>query len=211
MSFMVAIDGPAGSGKSTIAKSVAKKLNFQHVDTGAMFRAVALYKLQNDIQGYDFLNKIDIVYKTGKIYLNGQDVSEEVRMPDVTSLVSTVAKEKAVRDKILEVERLSASLGDSILDGRDIGYKVLPNANLKIFLTADVKTRALRRFKDNKERGINIDLSIIEEDIKKRDFEDETRLESPLKMADDAILIDTSNMTIMEVEDKIISLIKERY
>lgn len=210
MSFMVAIDGPAGSGKSTISKLIAKELNFSHIDTGSMFRAVALYKLRNNLDDYDFLKNIDIIYKEGIIYLNGEDVSKEVRMPDVTKIVPEVAKVHEVREKVLEVERLSASVGNCILDGRDIGVKVLPNANLKIFLTADAKKRALRRYKDNLERGIKSDLNELEEEIKKRDYEDEHRLESPLKKADDAILLDTSDMSIEEVKNEIIKLIKER-
>lgn len=210
MSFMVAIDGPAGSGKSTISKLIAKELNFSHIDTGSMFRAVALYKLRNNLDDYDFLKNIDIIYKEGIIYLNGEDVSKEVRMPDVTKIVPEVAKVHEVREKVLEVERLSASVGNCILDGRDIGVKVLPNANLKVFLTADAKKRALRRYKDNLERGIKSDLNELEEEIKKRDYEDEHRLESPLKKADDAILLDTSDMSIEEVKNEIIKLIKER-
>lgn len=210
MSFMVAIDGPAGSGKSTISKLIAEELNFSHIDTGSMFRAIALYKLRNNLDNYDFLNDIDIIYKEGIIYLNGEDVSKEVRMPSVTKIVPEVAKVHEVREKVLEVERLSASVGNCILDGRDIGVKVLPNADLKIFLTADAKKRALRRYKDNLERGIKSDLNELEEEIKKRDYEDEHRLESPLKMADDAILLDTSDMSIEEVKNEIIRLIKER-
>lgn len=211
MSFMVAIDGPAGSGKSTISKLIAEELNFSHIDTGSMFRAIALYKLRNNLDNYDFLNDIDIIYKEGIIYLNGEDVSKEVRMPSVTKIVPEVAKVREVREKVLEVERLSASVGNCILDGRDIGVKVLPNADLKIFLTADAKKRALRRYKDNLERGIKSDLNELEEEIKKRDYEDEHRLESPLKMADDAILLDTSDMSIEEVKNEIIRLIKERF
>lgn len=211
MSFMVAIDGPAGSGKSTISKLIAEELGFSHIDTGSMFRAVALYKINNKCEDYSFLNDIEIIYKNGCIYLNGKDVSNEVRMPDVTNLVSEVAKVKEVRQKVLEVERLSASIGDCILDGRDIGVTVLPNANLKVFLTADAKKRALRRYKDNLSRGIESDIELLEMEIKKRDYEDENRKESPLKMAEDAILLDTSDMTIEEVKNEIIRMIKERY
>lgn len=210
MSFKVAIDGPAGSGKSTISKLVADELGFCHIDTGAMFRAVALYMIRNNCNDFSFLNDIEIVYKDGCIYLNNEDVSKEIRLPNVTNLVSEVAKVKEVREKILEVERKSASIGNCILDGRDIGEKVLPDANLKIFLTADARKRAERRYKDNLERGIKSDIDVLEREIKKRDFDDENRKESPLKRAKDAILIDSTNMNIDDVKKEIIRLVKER-
>lgn len=214
MSFVIAIDGPAGSGKSTISKEIAKKLNFTHIDTGAMYRAVTLEALKRKIDvyndNYDFLNEIDINYELGKIYLNGKDVSDDVRSIDVTNNVSIVAKNKLVREKMTELQRIIASKNDSILDGRDIGYTVLPNADLKIFLTASIDERAKRRYLDNLNRGINEPIEIIKEDIKKRDYDDENRKISPLRMAHDAILLDTSNMKPDEVIDTIINMVKER-
>lgn len=214
MSFVIAIDGPAGSGKSTISKEIAKKLNFTHIDTGAMYRAVTLEALKRKIDvyndNYDFLNEIDINYELGKIYLNGKDVSDDVRSIDVTNNVSIVAKNKLVREKMTELQRIIASKNDSILDGRDIGYTVLPNADLKIFLTASIDERAKRRYLDNLNRGINEPIEIIKEDIKKRDYDDENREISPLRMAHDAILLDTSNMKPDEVIDTIINMVKER-
>lgn len=213
MNFTVAIDGPAGSGKSTIAKKVCSLLGFTHIDTGAMYRAVALYSINEKIDIHneanftqDFLNKIDIKYVEGKIYLNGEDVSSVIRTPDVSSAASLVSSYKAVREKLVYLQQKASENGKYILDGRDIGYKVLPNANLKVFLTASIDCRAQRRFLELP----NANLEEIKEQIRIRDYNDSTRKESPLKMADDAILVDTTLMTIDEVTDKIINLIKER-
>lgn len=212
MNFTVAIDGPAGSGKSTIAKLVCKELGFTHIDTGAMYRAVGLYVLNKCIDFYDekkvveILDEIDIKYVKGKIYLNDIDVSNLIRTPDVSNAASRVSSYKLVREKLVSLQQKASKRGKYILDGRDIGYKVLPNANLKIFLTASIDCRAERRFKELP----NANLEEIKEQIKIRDHNDSTRKESPLKMADDAILVDTTEMTIEEVSNKIISLIKER-
>ena len=212
MNFTVAIDGPAGSGKSTIAKIVCKELGFTHIDTGAMYRAVGLYALNKNVDIYDeekvnnILDEIDIRYVDGKIYLNGTDVSGVIRTPEVSNAASRVSSYKLVREKLVYLQQKASENGMYILDGRDIGYKVLPNANLKVFLTASIDCRAERRFKELP----NANLEEIKEQIKIRDHNDSTRKESPLKMADDAILVDTTEMTIEEVSNKIISLIKER-
>jgi len=212
MNFTVAIDGPAGSGKSTIAKIVCKELGFTHIDTGAMYRAVGLYALNKKIDIYDeeavnnILDEIDIKYVDGKIYLNGNDVSGVIRTPEVSNAASRVSSYKLVREKLVYLQQKASENGMYILDGRDIGYKVLPNANLKVFLTASIDCRAQRRFLELP----NANLEEIKEQIKIRDHNDSTRKESPLKMADDAILVDTTEMTIEEVSNKIISLIKER-
>ena len=212
MNFTVAIDGPAGSGKSTIAKLVCKELGFTHIDTGAMYRAVGLYALNKNVDIYDeeavnnILDEIEIKYVEGKIYLNGNDVSGLIRTPEVSNAASRVSSYKLVREKLVYLQQKASENGMYILDGRDIGYKVLPNANLKVFLTASIDCRAERRFKELP----NANLEEIKEQIKIRDHNDSTRKESPLKMADDAILVDTTEMTIDEVSNKIISLIKER-
>ena len=212
MNFTVAIDGPAGSGKSTIAKLVCKELGFTHIDTGAMYRAVGLYALNKKVDIYDeeavnnILDEIEIKYVEGKIYLNGNDVSGLIRTPEVSNAASRVSSYKLVREKLVYLQQKASENGMYILDGRDIGYKVLPNANLKVFLTASIDCRAERRFKELP----NANLEEIKEQIKIRDHNDSTRKESPLKMADDAILVDTTDMTIEEVSNKIISLIKER-
>ena len=212
MNFTVAIDGPAGSGKSTIAKIVCKELGFTHIDTGAMYRAVGLYALNKNVDIYDeeavnnILDEIEIKYVDGKIYLNGNDVSGVIRTPEVSNAASRVSSYKLVREKLVYLQHKASENGMYILDGRDIGYKVLPNANLKVFLTASIDCRAQRRFLELP----NANLEEIKEQIKIRDHNDSTRKESPLKMADDAILVDTTEMTIEEVSNKIITLIKER-
>ena len=213
--FIVAIDGPAGSGKSSISKLVAQKRKFIHLDTGAMYRAVTLEALNRKIdladeKCYDFLNDISIIYKDSKTYLNGVDVSKEIRSELVTANVSTVAKLKVVRDKMVFFQRESAKTGKVIVDGRDIGTVVLPNADLKIFLTASAEERAKRRFLENKEMGIDIDYETILKEIKERDYKDSNREIAPLKKASDAIELDTTKMTIAEVCNFIIKLIDER-
>ena len=213
----IAIDGPAGAGKSTIAKLVADKKGFIYVDTGAMYRSIALYIIENDIDSDNddavktACDNIDInikyVDRVQHIYLNNEDVSTAIRREEVGNMASKVATKKSVRDKLLSLQRELAESNDVIMDGRDIGTFVLPDAELKIYLTASVYTRAKRRFDQLVEKGETPDLGKIEEDIEKRDYQDMHRDIAPLKQADDAILIDTSDMTIEEVVDKIISLI----
>lgn len=213
--FVVAIDGPAGSGKSSISKIVAKKLGFTHLDTGAMYRAVTLEALRRGIDlenedEYDFLDEISIIYKDDKIYLNGTDVSKEIRTEDVTNNVSTPSKLKRVRDKMVFFQRKSCEYGKVLMDGRDIGTVVMPNADLKIFLTASAEERAKRRCLENSLVGIESDYETILREIKERDFKDSTREIAPLKKASDAIEIDTTSLTIDEVVNKIINLIDGR-
>ncbi len=213
----IAIDGPAGAGKSTIAKLVADKKGFIYVDTGAMYRSIALYIIENDIDSdnddavkaaCDNIDiKIKYVDRVQHIYLNDEDVSTTIRREEVGNMASKVATKKVVREKLLNLQRELAASNDVIMDGRDIGTFVLPNAELKIYLTASVYTRAKRRFDQLVEKGETPDLGKIEEDIEKRDYQDMHRDIAPLKQAEDAILIDTSDMTIEEVVDKIISLI----
>ncbi len=215
MAIQIAIDGPAGSGKSSICKLVAKELNFTHIDTGAMFRAITLYALRKKIDltnedEYDFLDDIKLSYKANKIYLNKEDVSTLIRETDVTNNVSQVSKIKKVREKMLVLERDLASKGNILMDGRDIGSVVLPNADVKIYLTASVEARAKRRYAELKLKNENITLDEVIEDIIIRDKKDSTREIAPLKQASDAILVDTTNMTISEVCEQIIKIVKDK-
>lgn len=214
-SFQVAIDGPAGSGKSTISKKVCSILGFAHIDTGAMYRAVTLEALNRgvdleDPNSYDFLDEISIIYENDKILLNGKSVGREIRSTRVADNVSTVAKMAVVRHKMVELQQKAAQHGKIIMDGRDIGYVVLPNANVKIFLTASVEERAKRRFLENQLAGKKETYEEILENIISRDFKDSNRDLNPLRQADDAILLDTTIMNIDEVVSEIVRIIKER-
>lgn len=214
----IAIDGPAGAGKSTIAKLVSKKLGFIYVDTGAMYRAIALYFLNNNIDvdnNESVLSacndiKIDIKYEDNnqQVYLNGENVSSLIRQEKVGNMASRVAAKQAVRNVLLQLQRDIAASSDVIMDGRDIGTFVLPNAELKIYLTASVSTRAKRRYDELVSKGENPDMKTIEKDIEQRDFQDMNREISPLKQADDAIYLDTSDMSIDEVVEFICSKAK---
>ena len=213
--FVVALDGPAGSGKSSISKLVADKFGFTHIDTGAMYRAVTLEALRRKInieneEEYGFLEDTKVIYLKNKVYLNGEDVSSEIRKPSVTNSVSTCCKYKTVREFLVKYQRDSASSGQVIMDGRDIGTVVLPDADLKIFLTASPEVRAKRRYDEILAKGGSVEYDVILEEIKVRDYKDSTREISPLKQAQDAILIDTSYLTIDEVVEKISKLINER-
>ena len=213
----VAIDGPAGAGKSTIAKLVAGKKGYFYVDTGAMYRAIALYMIQKDVDTDNdaaissACEKIFVrlAYREGvqHIYLNDEDVSEDIRHEEVGNMASKVATKKVVRDKLLHLQRDIAKVHDVLMDGRDIGTFVLPEADLKVYLTASVMTRAKRRYDQLIENGEEADLDKIAEDIEKRDYQDMHRDIAPLKQAEDAVLIDSSDMTIDEVVSKIIELI----
>ena len=214
--FIVAVDGPAGSGKSTISKLVAEKYKLTYLDTGAMYRMVAFYSLE---KGVDLdspsevelmLENIKIDIEGDKFILNGIDVSQEIRTPRVTSVVSKTASIKAVREKLVELQREIGNGKRVILDGRDIGTVVFPDAHLKVFLVASPEERAKRRLKEYEEKGIESDYESVLGSIKERDHIDSTREESPLKKADDAIEVDTSFLSIEEVSNKISALIRER-
>lgn len=216
MKWQIAIDGPAGAGKSTIAKEVAKKLCFEYLDTGAMYRAVTLKALNlkinlNDENNYNFLENTSINFKEHKILLDGNDVSNDIRSLEVTNNVSLVSKFKYVRDKMVTLQRQISNEGKIILDGRDIGTVVLPNANLKVYLTATVEERAKRRMIERELKGNNN--QTLEETIKEieaRDYKDSHREISPLKKADDAIEVDTTSLCVNEVIDLITRLVMER-
>ena len=213
----IAIDGPAAAGKSTIAQEVAKRLNFTYIDTGAMYRAVTLYCLnhqincQNESEVEKVLNNINIELKPQHIVLlNNQDVSFDIRSREVNANVSYIASYKNVRLFLVEQQRKMALHDSIVMDGRDIGSYVLPNADVKIFQVASVKTRAQRRFLENKQKGIECTLTSILEEVKKRDYIDSHRDFAPLVKANDAIEIDTSNLTIDEVVDLVLKIINEK-
>ena len=212
--YSIAIDGPAGAGKSTIAKRIAKHLNFIYVDTGAMYRALALYFIRNNISP-DEKEKIEnacnnaditIEYLNGEqqVILNGENVSHLIRTEEVGNMASAASVYPSVRLKLVELQRNLAKKANVVMDGRDIGTYVLPNADLKIYLTAGSSERARRRYLELKERGIAADISEIEKDIIERDKRDMNRDFAPLRQAEDAILIDSSDMTIEEVNETII-------
>ena len=209
--YKLAIDGPAGSGKSTISSLIAKKLGWTHIDTGAMYRAVTLQALElginlNEEAQYRFLETSTIHYDFDRIYINDRDVTDAIRSEAVTNNVSLVSSFQYVRKKLVELQKQAAEDGNIIMDGRDIGTVVLPNANLKIFLTANVEERAKRRYKEHIKKGKESQISKVIEDIVIRDRKDSTRTESPLRKADDAIVLDTTYLTIEEVVNKIIEL-----
>ena len=213
---VVAVDGPAGAGKSTISKLVAAQLGLTYIDTGAMYRAVALKVLEKELplteEGIiEAARDVEIDQQSvdglTKTYLDGRDVSTEIRTPEVSKIVSPVAKVGFVRQRLTELQRKMATRGGVIMDGRDIGTVVLPNADVKIFLTASVTERARRRFEELKAKGFDVNLSEIEKDIATRDKIDSEREIAPLKQADDAILIDSTGLTIEEVTNKMIAII----
>ena len=211
MSFNVAIDGPAGAGKSTVAKSVAALKNFIYVDTGAMYRAMALYFLRKGIDKTDesainaALGQVEITirYEKGaqQVILNGENVG---------NMASATSVYKKVREKLVELQKELARQADVIMDGRDIGTCVLPDADVKVYLTASSAVRAKRRYNELKEKGTDCDLDEIEKDIIDRDYRDMHRENSPLKQAEDAVLLDSSDMTLKEVVDAIVAMIEKK-
>ncbi|MEY8426528.1 (d)CMP kinase [Lachnospiraceae bacterium 46-15] len=221
MGFNIAIDGPAGAGKSTIAKRVAKELAFIYVDTGAMYRAVALYLIKNRISPEDEEGllracreiHISIEYENGEqqVILNGENVTGQLRNEEVGNMASAAAAKPCVRETLLTLQRDLAAKADVLMDGRDIGTNILPDAQLKIYLTASVETRAGRRFRELQEKGEACTLEAIAKDIEERDRKDMSRETAPLKMAEDAVLVDSSEMGIEEVAARIISLYQERH
>ena len=216
--IIIAIDGPAGSGKSTTARLVAQKLGYTYIDTGAMYRALTLKVIESNVDPNDEDSivklaentRIDLIYENGnlKVILDNRDVSDKIRTPEVTSLVSVVSAHPKVRDIMVKKQRELGKDGGVVIDGRDIGTVVFPNADLKIFMTADVKERAKRRQKELKAQGFEIDIEKLIKEIEERDEFDSNREISPLKKADDAIEIDTTNLTI---EEQVELVLKKAY
>ena len=213
MKKIIAVDGPAGAGKSTVCKLAAKKLSYTYIDTGAMYRAIGLKVLQrggncsDENFVIDAARDVDIrLDEAARVFLDGVDVTGKIRTPEVGKAASDVAKLGFVRKKLTELQREMAANGSVIMDGRDIGTQVLPNADLKIFLTASVDERARRRFEELKAKNSAADFDKIRDEIILRDKQDSEREIAPLAQADDAILLDTTNMTIDEVVEKILEL-----
>ena len=219
MRYNIAIDGPAGAGKSTIAKRLAKKLGFIYVDTGAMYRAMAYYFLQHNIDAKDENAiaatcpdvDVTITYENGEqqVLLNGENVNGVIRNEEVGNMASSTSVYPVVRKKLVELQRQLAKSADVIMDGRDIGTCVLPDAQVKIYLTASSATRAKRRYDELTEKGVSCDLAEIEKDIIDRDYRDMHRETSPLRQAEDAVLVDSSEMNIDEVVDAIYQVYSE--
>jgi len=217
----VAIDGPAGAGKSTLAKAVAKKLGFVYIDTGAMYRAIGLYMLDRKVELSDETAlkaalddvKLDIAYENDaqQVYLNGENVTGRIRTEAAGDMASKVSTLLPVREKLVMLQQEMAERIDVVMDGRDIGTVVLPNAELKVYFTAGSRVRAERRFKELSEKGITgITVEEIEEEIIARDYRDMHREHSPLKQAEDAILVDSSDLTIEDGVERVIAMITDR-
>ncbi len=214
----IAIDGPAGAGKSSVAKAVAAKLGFIYVDTGALYRSIGVNAIKNNIETTDAEavitllphTRVELKYVDGaqRVILNGEDVSEEIRMPEASMAASNVSAIPAVREFLLDLQRDMAKNNNVIMDGRDIGTVILPDAEYKFFLTASAEVRADRRFKELKEKGIDVDYNVLLEEIIQRDYNDSHRATAPLKQADDAVLIDSSNLTLEESINAIVNRIK---
>jgi len=216
----IAIDGPAGAGKSTIAKSVAKELGYIYVDTGALYRTVGLNSLR---LGYD-TKSVELVSKTldiinvelkfingvQRVYLNGEDVSDEIRSPQASMAASNVSAIPSVRQYLFDLQKNIAKENNCIMDGRDIGTVVLPNAQVKIFLTASVEERARRRYKELTEKGSDVEYLSVLEEMKQRDFQDSNREIAPLKPANDSVIVDTTNISLPQVIADIKSIVEEK-
>lgn len=216
--FSIAIDGPSGSGKSTVAKTLSKELNILYLDTGAMYRATAIKALKLGIDTFDekgvktFIDDIDLQIKyidgAQHTFLDGEDVSEKIREPHVSMAASNISSLKCVRLKMVDMQRKIASQMSCVLDGRDIGSYVLPNAEYKFYITASVKVRTDRRYKELIEKGHEVDYDTLYKEIEQRDYNDKNRDFSPLVQAEDAVLIDTSDMTVEQVISTVLNYIK---
>ena len=217
MPINIAIDGPSASGKSTIAKRLCEELGYRHLDTGAMYRCVALKVQRTGIDYNDeedmnlLLRNISIDFSPeGRVFLDGEDVSSEIRTDEISMLASDVSAKPEVREHLVKIQQHIAANKGYVMDGRDIGTVVLPDAEVKIFMVASVDTRAKRRFLENQRRGIKSNLIELKQEIIERDYQDSHRKHSPLKKADDAIEIDTSELTIEEVVGEVLEIVNER-
>ncbi|HJD08849.1 (d)CMP kinase [Ligilactobacillus aviarius] len=218
--IQVAIDGPASAGKSTVAKIVAKKLHFIYCDTGAMYRSVTFAALKNHVKLDDdqalkeLLKTIEIRFVPAepeqRVFVNDEEVTQAIRTPEITNNVSLVSAQPSVRAELTKRQQEIAEAGGIVMDGRDIGTTVLPNAEVKIFLVASVHERAVRRFKENQTKGIDTPLDVLEKEIEERDYKDSHREISPLTQAKDAVLVDTTSLTINQVVDKILEIIDQK-
>lgn len=219
MSFIIAIDGPAGSGKGTITKRVANKIGFLRLDTGALYRCLTLEVIRNKIEINDIQKMVDIVRnmkiefvpnedmnELDYVFLNKENVTKEIRSNEVNNIISVISSIKEVRNEMLHIQREIAKEKDTIMEGRDIGTVIFPNADLKIYLNADIEERAKRRYKENIEKGITTNYEEVLQILKNRDKIDMEREVAPLKKAEDAIEIDSTNMSIEEVVDKVVEL-----
>lgn len=224
--IIIAIDGPSGSGKSTVSRQLAKRLNYIYLDTGAMYRCVALkiqrskLKIQNcfdeeEIKKYEseiveIAKSCDIKFKDDKIFLDGEDVSDKIRTQDISNLASSVSTIKGVREILWEMQREIGKQGKIVAEGRDVGTVVFPSCEVKIFLTASLEERVRRRYKELKERGLEVDFETLKNEVKSRDLQDSNRLIAPLKKADDALEINTDNLTPEEVVDKLVQIVLKK-
>ena len=216
----IAIDGPAGAGKSTVAKGIAKKLGYIYVDTGALYRAIGVHALRNgvgtkDAEGVASLLKdikVELKFVDGvqKVFLCGEDVSEAIRTPDASMAASNVSAIPAVRVFLLDLQRDIASKNNCLMDGRDIGTVVLPDAQIKIFMTADVEERAMRRYKELQEKGIGDSFEQVLSEMKERDYQDSNRPIAPLKPAEDSVVFDSTGHTLQQSIDELSALIGEK-
>ena len=218
--IQVAIDGPASAGKSTVAKIVAKKLHFIYCDTGAMYRSVTFAALKNHVKLDDdqalkeLLKTIEIRFVPAepeqRVFVNDEEVTQAIRTPEITNNVSLVSAQPSVRAELTKRQQEIAEAGGIVMDGRDIGTTVLPNAEVKVFLVASVHERAVRRFKENQTKGIDTPLDVLEKEIEERDYKDSHREISPLTQAKDAVLVDTTSLTIDQVVDQILEIINQK-
>jgi len=209
---IITIDGPAGAGKSTVAKKVAHTLGYEYLDTGALYRAIALYLRDKKVPPVESdemraaLSSVDIYFEKERIYLDGRDVSKEIRTVEIEAIVSSYAKLRLVRDKLMEIQRKIGSLGNIVADGRDMGTVVFPEAVLKIYLNAELKERAKRRWNDIKSSGRELSLEEVEIQLKKRDEEDSKRKHSPLRVPDGAFVIDSTDLTADQIVKRVVEL-----
>ncbi len=207
MGKVIAVDGPAGAGKSTVSKIVAAKLGYTYIDTGAMYRAVGLKLLRTGTELAEIVDGIEIeLDDKARVFLDGQEVTAEIRTPEISKLASDVSKFGFVRKKLTELQRKMAQRGSVIMDGRDIGTEVLPNADVKIFLTASLEERARRRFEELKAKGQAADFDAVKTEIALRDKQDTEREIAPLRQAADAVLVDSTNLTIEQVVAQILAI-----
>ena len=216
----IAIDGPGGAGKSTIAKAAAKELGFIYVDTGALYRSVGLYALRKNVKTdsadevIPLLSEIKVELKfidgSQRVFLNGEDVSEEIRTPDASMAASNVSAIQAVRDFLFDLQRDIAKANDCLMDGRDIGTVVLPDAQVKIFLTASAEERAKRRYIQLTEKGQDVKYEDVLKELQERDYQDSHREIAPLKPADDSVIVDTTEINLEQSIDTVVNVIRER-